>query len=121
MGGTAAKQRMGPRLTHAVPSDLGDCERRAVDGRRKARHASRDNSKAAGVVLLASIEQHLDPDADAEEGLAGTGDVVAQDLVEFQRAQVTHCRARRAYAGQDCAVGGSRALVTVRYLARIAT
>src|SRR5260370_2362614 len=89
--GNAAKHRMGPRLTHAVPSDLGDFERTAVDGRRKARHASRDNSKAAGVVLLASIEQHLESHADAEEGLAAAGEVVAQDLVEFQRAQATHC------------------------------
>ena len=118
--GDAAKDRMGPRLAHAVPSDLRNLERTAVESCRKAHHAARDDAEATRVVLLAAIQQHLDPDADAEERLAGADDVVAQHLVESERAQVFHRRARRADAGQDHAVGGAHALGAVGDLAGMA-
>jgi len=58
LGRVLAAGYAGP-LSLEIFNDIfrqADPFRTAVDGRRKARHASRDNSKAAGVVLLASIE-----------------------------------------------------------------
>ncbi len=62
------------------------------------------------IVLFAAIEQHLDADADAEERLAGAGDIVAEDVDESERAQVFHGRAGGADAGEDHAIGGDDSL-----------
>src|SRR5580704_18938075 len=64
--GHAREDSMRPGLAHAIPSDLRDLQRAAVDRSRIARDAPRDDAKAFGAVLFAPIEQNLDADADAE-------------------------------------------------------
>ncbi len=98
------------RLAHAVPSDLRDLERTSVDRARIARDAARDDAEAFGAVLFAAIEQDLDPDADAEERLAGARYVVAQNLDESERAQIFHRGACCSDTRKYHAVGGDDAL-----------
>ena len=62
----------------AVPADLRHFERPPIDGRREAHDLAGNEPEALGVVLVAALHQDLDTDADAQERLAGRGDVLAQ-------------------------------------------
>ena len=50
--------------------------------------------------LLAGVEQHLHPDADPEEGLAGL-DRLVDDRLQARLPQLLHAPAEGAHAGQD--------------------
>src|SRR5277367_2029557 len=113
--GHAGEDSMGARLAHAVPSDLRNLERTAVERARITGDAAGDDAEAFGGVLFTAIEQHLDADADAEERLAGAGDVVAQHVDESERAQIFHGGAGGADAGEDDAIGGGDALGAIGY------
>ncbi len=97
--GDAGKDRMRARLTHAVPSDLRHLERTAVDRVGKARDASGDYPETIGAVLFAAVEEHLDSDTDAQEGLTGTRDIVAQHRSEAEGVEVLHGSAGSADPG----------------------
>src|ERR1017187_980721 len=80
----AGEDSMRAGLAHAVPSDLRDLERTAVNRARVAHDAASDNAEAIGLVLFAAIEQHLDADADAQKWFAGAGYVIAENFDESE-------------------------------------
>src|SRR5260370_41523112 len=111
--GDGGEDRMRARLAHAGPSDLRHLERTAIDRAWKARDAAGDDAETIGAVLFAAVEQHLDSDTYAQEGLAGTPDVVAQHRCEAERAEALHGSAGSAAPRQAHAVGGAATPVPI--------
>src|SRR5260370_36904144 len=118
--GDGGEDRMRARLAHAGPSDLRHLERTAVDRAWKARDASGDDAETIGAVLFTAVEEHLDSDTDAQEGLAGTRDIVAQHGSEAEGVEVLHSSAGSADPRQDHAVSGADTLGTIGDFASMA-
>src|SRR5581483_12426798 len=62
-------QRMRLLLDHLVPSHVRDLEAAHLGRSGEARHAPRQHAEPRGVAFLRPLEEHLQADADAEEGL----------------------------------------------------
>jgi hypothetical protein len=69
----------------------------------KARHAPRHEAQARGVAFLAILEEHLQPDADAEERLRARR--LEHRLARAARREVAHAIGQRALSGDDNALG----------------
>src|SRR5208283_3033694 len=114
------KDRMRAALAHAVPANLWDFQRMAIDSRGVAPDLPADNTETVGAILFAVIEQYLNTEADAEEGLASACYVVAQDADEAKRTQILHGGTGSAHAGQNNVIGGADPFRAISNLAAMA-
>ena len=95
----AVERRVVAAPLDLVPADVGQ-RRRVLEAPRPARqHAERH-----GAVLVAALEQQLEPEADAEERPIG-GDPAPDRLDETGGVEPLHRRRGRPDAGHDDRVG----------------
>ena len=103
--GNAVPQRVRTYLHYFVPAHVRHLE---ADGdsacRRKAAYPPGQEGKPRGIAFLAVLEQHLQADADAEEGFAGGGG--DHGLAQVAGGQLGHAVGHRALTRHDHALGG---------------
>ena len=94
--GEPGGDRVRPREPHLVPADLGNAQRVA-----EAANPPGEPAEPGGVPLLAVLEQHLEPDADPEEGHPVLLHALGERVEEVGFPQRIERRGRRADTGQD--------------------
>ena len=98
--GDALPQGMGAPEADGVPAHM-----RHFEAGGQAAHPARHQAQAGGVAFVGSVQQQLQPQADAEEW-AAAGDVVPQGSRQAAGLQGGHSRRAGADAGEYHAGGG---------------
>src|SRR2546422_6045199 len=85
------------RPAYGVPADVRNLQSRRWE---TVDPALEQAEPPRALVLARSLEQELEPEADAERRNAGR-ETVADEHVELELAKVVHCLREGAHAGQD--------------------